>query len=59
MACVDKILDKLERCRRRLDQIEPGCADLKRKRQTPEQVDSYIWGITLGKQALMELGEEK
>ena len=36
-ASVEKILEKVERCRRRLDQIEPGCAALKRPRPTPPQ----------------------
>jgi len=36
-ASVEKILEKVERCRRRLDQIEPGCAALKRPRPTPAQ----------------------
>jgi transposase len=36
-ASVEKILEKVERCRRRLDQIEPGCAALKRPRPTPVQ----------------------
>ena len=36
-ASVEKILEKVERCRRRLNQIEPGCAALKRPRLTPPQ----------------------
>lgn len=34
-ASVEKILEKVERCRRRLVQIEPGAAALKRARRTP------------------------
>ena len=34
-ASVEKILEKVERCRRRLEQIEPGAAALKRPRRMP------------------------
>ena len=34
-ASVEKILEKVERCRRRLQQIEPGAAALKRPRRKP------------------------
>jgi hypothetical protein len=35
-ASVEKILEKVERCRRRLEQIEPGSASLKRPRRMPQ-----------------------
>lgn len=36
-ASVEKILEKVERCRRRLDQIEPGCVAPKRPGKTTAQ----------------------
>lgn len=36
-ASVEKILEKVERCRRRLEQIQPGAATPKRSRSTPAQ----------------------
>ena len=36
-ASVEKILAKVERCRRRLEQIEPGCTTLKRPPRTPSK----------------------
>ena len=36
-ASVEKILEKVERCRRRLEQIEPGCAAIKPPKRMPAQ----------------------
>ena len=37
-ATVEKIVEKLERCRRRLEQIEPGCTQPKSRKPTKSNV---------------------